>query len=220
MTRRRGRHGRGPDAVAARLHQMTLGDDSNDMSPGVARVVTAAAGAGQGSGSGDDSDSGGTDTDVDADSDTDMESEQEDDDDASGHVVVIGATNRPDLVDAAVLRPGRMDRLVYVGLPDAAARAAILAIHARGVPLGDGVDLASLMSGADTDGLSGAEVASLVREAALAAMAEDPTGARVVAARHWAAALARVRPRTAASVIDFYRDWVASAKGVMIDAAF
>jgi len=51
-------------------------------------------------------------------------------------------------------------------------------------------------------------------------MAEDPAGARVVAARHWAAALRRVRPRTSTEVIDFYRNWVASAKGVMVDATF
>lgn len=196
---------------------MTLGDDGDDATPDVDRAATVSAGVGRESDSGDGSDSGGASTDTDSATDTDSE---EDGDDSSGHVVVIGATNRPDLVDAAVLRPGRMDRLVYVGLPDAAARAAILAIHARGVPLGEGVDLAALVSGADADGLSGAEVASLVREAALAAMAEDPVGARVVAARHWAAALARVRPRTGSSVIDFYRDWVASAKGVMIDAAF
>jgi transitional endoplasmic reticulum ATPase len=83
-------------------------------------------------------------------------------------VVVIGATNRPDLVDPALLRPGRMGRLVYVPPPDPAARAAILRAAARNTPLGEGVDLDAVA--ADTDGYSGADLAELVREAALAAM--------------------------------------------------
>jgi transitional endoplasmic reticulum ATPase len=83
-------------------------------------------------------------------------------------VVVIGATNRPDLVDPALLRPGRMGRLVYVPPPDAAARAAILRAAAKNTPLGAGVDLDAVA--ADTDGYSGADLAELVREAALAAM--------------------------------------------------
>ena len=80
-------------------------------------------------------------------------------------VVVIGATNRPDLVDPAVLRPGRLERLVHVPPPDAEARAAILAAAAKDVPL-SGVDLADV--GRRTEGFSGADCAALVREAALA----------------------------------------------------
>ncbi|HEX6756513.1 MAG TPA: AAA family ATPase, partial [Mycobacteriales bacterium] len=83
-------------------------------------------------------------------------------------VVVIGATNRPDLVDPALLRPGRMGRLVFVPPPDAGARAAILRAAAKNTPLGEGVDLDAIA--ADTEGYSGADLAELVREAALAAI--------------------------------------------------
>jgi transitional endoplasmic reticulum ATPase len=106
-------------------------------------------------------------------------------------VVVIGATNRPDLVDPALLRPGRMGRLVYVPPPDAAARAAILRTAAKNTPLGAGVDLDAVA--ADTDGYSGADLAALVREAALAAMRRS-LDAPEVTADDVAAARRTVRP--------------------------
>ena len=84
-------------------------------------------------------------------------------------VVVIGATNRPDLVDPALLRPGRMGRLVFVPPPDAEAPGRrSCGRRRRATPLGPGVDLDAVA--ADTDGYSGADLAALVREAALAAM--------------------------------------------------
>ncbi len=107
------------------------------------------------------------------------------------NVVVIGATNRPDLVDPALLRPGRLERLVYVPPPDADARAEILRATARNVPLAEDVDLPAL--GADLDGFSAADCAALVREAALAAMRESLTATTVTAA-HVETARARVRP--------------------------
>ncbi|MFB6395272.1 AAA family ATPase [Polymorphospora lycopeni] len=107
------------------------------------------------------------------------------------NVVVIGATNRPDLIDPALLRPGRLERLVYVPPPDADARAEILRASARTVPLADDVDLAEL--GTELDGFSAADCAALVREAALAAMRESLEASTVTAA-HVAAARARVRP--------------------------
>ncbi|MDO3703816.1 AAA family ATPase [Micromonospora sp. C28SCA-DRY-2] len=107
------------------------------------------------------------------------------------NVVVVGATNRPDLVDPALLRPGRLERLVYVPPPDGAARAEILRAAARNVPLAREVDLAGL--GEELDGFSAADCAALVREAALAAMRESLTASTVTAA-HVAAARARVRP--------------------------
>lgn len=82
-------------------------------------------------------------------------------------VVVIAATNRPDVLDPALLRPGRFDRQVVVGLPDKRGRAAILRIHARGIPIGPDVDLDALA--AATPGFSGADLANLVNEAALIA---------------------------------------------------
>ncbi|WP_328420990.1 AAA family ATPase [Micromonospora sp. NBC_00389] len=107
------------------------------------------------------------------------------------NVVVVGATNRPDLVDPALLRPGRLERLVYVPPPDGAARAEILRASSRNVPLAPDVDLAAL--GGELDDFSAADCAALVREAALAAMRESLTAATVTAA-HVAAARRRVRP--------------------------
>jgi cell division protease FtsH len=80
-------------------------------------------------------------------------------------VIVIAATNRPDVLDKALLRPGRFDRQVYVGLPDIRGREQILKVHARKVPLDDAIDLSVLARG--TPGFSGADLANLVNEAAL-----------------------------------------------------
>ena len=80
-------------------------------------------------------------------------------------VIVVGATNRPDVLDPALLRPGRFDRAVGLELPDEPGRRAILAVHARGKPLGPGVDLASIAQ--RTVGMTGADLASLFNEAAL-----------------------------------------------------
>jgi cell division protease FtsH len=82
-------------------------------------------------------------------------------------VIVIGATNRPDVLDQALLRPGRFDRRVAVQPPDRAGREAILQVHARGVPLGPDVDLGRIA--ATTPGMVGADLANLVNEAALLA---------------------------------------------------
>jgi len=82
-------------------------------------------------------------------------------------VIVIAATNRKDILDNALLRPGRFDRQVYVGLPDVKGREAILKVHAKGKPLGDDVDLASLARG--TPGFTGADLENLLNEAALLA---------------------------------------------------
>jgi cell division protease FtsH len=82
-------------------------------------------------------------------------------------VIVLAATNQPDVLDKALLRPGRFDRRVVVNLPDKAGRKAILEVHTRSVPLAQGVDLGELA--ASTPGLSGADLKNLVNEAALLA---------------------------------------------------
>jgi cell division protease FtsH len=87
--------------------------------------------------------------------------------DSASSVIVVGATNRPDVLDQALLRPGRFDRRVAVQPPDRAGREAILRVHARGVPLGSDVDLARIA--ATTPGMVGADLANLVNEAALTA---------------------------------------------------
>ena len=92
-------------------------------------------------------------------------------------VVVIGATNRPALVDPALLRPGRFDEIVYVPPPDEPTRLAILRLLTAGVPLADDLDLAWLA--AQTPGLTGADLEGIVRRAALAAYGDQPEGTRV-----------------------------------------
>jgi len=87
--------------------------------------------------------------------------------DSDANVIVLGATNRPEVLDPALLRPGRFDRRVFVQSPDAAGRAAILRVHTRSVPLADDVDLDRLAS--STPGMVGADLANLVNEAALLA---------------------------------------------------
>jgi cell division protease FtsH len=91
--------------------------------------------------------------------------------DSSTGVIVIGATNRPDVLDPALLRPGRFDRRVAVQAPDRAGREAILKVHTRGVPLGPDVDLSRIA--ATTPGMVGADLANLVNEAALLAARRD-----------------------------------------------
>ncbi|HEX5348754.1 MAG TPA: AAA family ATPase [Pseudonocardiaceae bacterium] len=106
-------------------------------------------------------------------------------------VVVLGATNRPDLIDPALLRPGRLERLVYVPPPDAPARAAILRSTARNTPLSADVDLDALAG--ELEGYSAADCAALIREAALTAMRQS-LDATEVTAPQLAAARQTVRP--------------------------
>jgi transitional endoplasmic reticulum ATPase len=84
------------------------------------------------------------------------------------NVVVIGATNRPSLIDPALLRPGRFDELIYVAPPDTPGRRRILAIHTSGMPLADDVDLESLAQ--RTENFTGADLEDLVRRAGLTAL--------------------------------------------------
>ncbi|HEV3376748.1 MAG TPA: ATP-dependent zinc metalloprotease FtsH [Thermoleophilaceae bacterium] len=87
--------------------------------------------------------------------------------DPAAGVIVLGATNRPDVLDPALLRPGRFDRRVAVQPPDSAGREMILRVHSRSVPLADDVDLGQIAQ--STPGMVGAELANLVNEAALLA---------------------------------------------------
>src|SRR5574339_280427 len=87
--------------------------------------------------------------------------------DTTEGVIIIAATNRPDVLDSALLRPGRFDRQIYVDLPDIVGREQILRVHARKLALSENVDLQVIARG--TPGLSGAELANLLNEAALLA---------------------------------------------------
>jgi len=108
---------------------------------------------------------------------------------ASHPVVVIAATNRPEVLDRAILRPGRFDRLVMVGLPDASGRNAILKLHSEriGDRMHESVNLKSIADA--TQGLSGAELSNIVNEAALLAVRAD---SHTVQHSHFQAALGRV----------------------------
>lgn len=121
-------------------------------------------------------------------------------------VVVLGATNRPDLIDPALLRPGRLEKLVFVEPPDADARREILRTAGKSIPLAADVDLDSLAS--ELDGYSAADCVALLREAALTAMrrsidAADVTAADVARARE------TVRPSLDAAQVESLREFAA-----------
>eukprot|EP01103_Thecamoeba_quadrilineata_P003457 TRINITY_DN1322_c0_g1_i14.p1 TRINITY_DN1322_c0_g1~~TRINITY_DN1322_c0_g1_i14.p1 ORF type:complete len:434 (+),score=71.79 TRINITY_DN1322_c0_g1_i14:992-2293(+) len=101
-------------------------------------------------------------------------------------VLVIAATNRRDMIDSSLLRPGRFDVHLFVGLPDKEARLLILKVHTKNVTLGLDVDLMKVAQ--KTEGYSGAELENLAREAALTALCED-MGATCVSNRHFETAL-------------------------------
>jgi len=94
--------------------------------------------------------------------------------DQSSAVVVIASTNRPDILDKALTRPGRFDREIAVNLADVTGREAILKVHSRNLKLENGLDLTWIARG--TPGFSGAELANLMNEAAIAATRDDATG--------------------------------------------
>ncbi|MBW2964384.1 CDC48 family AAA ATPase [Candidatus Woesearchaeota archaeon] len=106
------------------------------------------------------------------------------------NVVVIGATNRPDILDTALLRPGRFDRIILVGVPELKTREKIIEIHTKGVPLAKDVNVKDLA--AKTEGFVGADVASLVREAAIISLRKNMESNEVTA-NDFEEALKRVR---------------------------
>jgi transitional endoplasmic reticulum ATPase len=106
-------------------------------------------------------------------------------------IVVIGATNRPALVDPALLRPGRLDELVYVGTPDEAGREHILKIHTARMPMAKDVDLAKIA--AQTERYTGADLEDVVRRAGLVAIRTRGEDAKTVKAEDFAAALVDCR---------------------------
>ncbi len=116
------------------------------------------------------------------------------------NVVVIGATNRPDILDPALLRPGRFDRQVFVPAPDEKSRLEIFKIHTKNMPL-KGVDLKKLAK--QTEGYSGADIESLCREAGLNALREN-INAKEVVKKHFNGAMEKVKPSINVELIKFY----------------
>ncbi len=116
-------------------------------------------------------------------------------------VVVIGATNRPDILDPALLRPGRFDRLVFVKPPDKKSRLAIFRIHTRDMPLADDVDLEELAE--LTEGYVGADIEAICREAVMLAIRENINAERVEM-RHFLEALKKIKPSINETMLSFY----------------
>ena len=123
---------------------------------------------------------------------------------ALNNVFVIGATNRPDLVDPAMLRPGRLDNMIFVPPPDAEARAAILKASARDTPITRGVNFDEIAE--ELVDYSSADCAALVREAALVAMRRDMNAPKVTKA-DFAQAQRNVRPSLTPEQVQWLRDF-------------
>jgi len=118
-------------------------------------------------------------------------------------VVVIAATNRPDIVDPALLRAGRFDKLILVPAPDREARLEILKVHTRNMPLAEDVDLVDLA--AKTEGFVGADLESLCREAALIAIRKNPD-ADTVHMEEFLEALKTIGPSVTEETIKYYEN--------------
>ncbi|KAJ3280989.1 spermatogenesis associated protein 5, partial [Borealophlyctis nickersoniae] len=116
-------------------------------------------------------------------------------------VTVVAATNRPDIIDSALLRPGRIDRILYISPPDRASREQILRLRMKTMACADDVDVGVL---ADlTEGYSGAECVAVCQEAAVSAMEED-VDALCVHHRHFETAIKSVTPRITREMVEFY----------------
>ena len=123
------------------------------------------------------------------------------------NVVVIAATNRPDILDQAVLRPGRFDKLIYVPAPDEKARMAILKIYTKNMPLASDVSLEALAS--LTKGYSGADLEAVCREAGLNALRRD-INAKEVTMQDFREALSRIGPSITPEMEKFYESFGAT----------
>ncbi|KAJ1941824.1 hypothetical protein FBU59_003385 [Linderina macrospora] len=119
----------------------------------------------------------------------------------ANNVLVIGATNRIDMIDAALLRPGRFDRIIYVPPPDCGARKEILQIRARRMPLAEDVEFDRLAM--ETEGFSGADLANLSREAALIALRENIEESKVTMG-HFELAMQAVQPSLKKDLMEYY----------------
>ncbi len=117
-------------------------------------------------------------------------------------VVVIGATNRPDIMDTALLRAGRFDKLIYIPPPDRDARLSILKVHTKNMPLAKDVDLEGLAS--KTDGYVGADLENLCREAGMNAYRENPDATEVTQ-KNFLDAMKVIRPSVDDNVLKFYQ---------------
>ncbi|KAF9158337.1 Spermatoproteinsis associated protein 5 [Actinomortierella ambigua] len=122
------------------------------------------------------------------------------------NVTVVAATNRPDIMDPALMRPGRIDRILYVSPPDLASRTEILRLQMSRRRMAVGPDVDPAVIAEATEGCSGAEVVALCQEAAMKAMEED-LNIEYVSRRHFDQALAQMTRRITPEMIQFYDDF-------------
>eukprot|EP01132_Coremiostelium_polycephalum_P005788 gene5788-7199_t len=120
------------------------------------------------------------------------------------NVTIIAATNRPDIIDKAILRAGRIDRILYISPPDFDSRKEIFNIHLRKVPHTDDIDLDQLST--LTDGYSGAEVTSICREASICAMKEN-INAEKITMSNFLNAIGQVKKGITQEMLDFYKKY-------------
>lgn len=120
------------------------------------------------------------------------------------NVIIIAATNRPDLIDKALMRPGRLDRIVYVRLPNPETRAEIFKIKLSKIPVSGDVEIELLVD--KTDGYSGAEIEAVCKEAALKAL-EDSYDVKQIDMKYFHKALDIVKPRTSQELLQLYSDY-------------
>lgn len=118
-------------------------------------------------------------------------------------VVVIGATNRPDLIDVALLRPGRFDEIVMVPPPDEKTRLEILKVHVKGMALDEDIGIKELSR--RTEGYSGADIKALCRKAGMIALHEN-INIQKVSKRHFDTALNKVNPSTTPQAVEYYEE--------------
>jgi transitional endoplasmic reticulum ATPase len=134
------------------------------------------------------------------------------------NVIVIGATNRPDILDPALMRPGRFDRIVYVPVPSQEGRLQILKIHTSKMPLDKSVSLEYLSE--ETEGFTGADIESLAREAAMLALRED-IESKIVTKKHFLKAMEKVSPSVSKNDEERYKQieskYLKSAKAALAD---
>ncbi len=136
------------------------------------------------------------------------------------NVIVIGATNRPDILDPALMRPGRFDRIVYVSVPEQEGRLKILNIHTKNMPLDKSVDLRKLSE--ETEGYTGADIEALAREAAMLALREN-IDTKKVTKKHFDKAMEKVLPSVSKADQQRYKQveskYLKSAKAALADSS-
>ncbi|KAJ3360195.1 spermatogenesis associated protein 5 [Kappamyces sp. JEL0680] len=120
------------------------------------------------------------------------------------NVTIVAATNRPDIIDSALLRPGRIDSILYVAPPDLASRTSIFSLHLAKIPSADAVDPVELAR--LTDGFSGAETVAVCQNAAMLAL-EESLDAQFVEVRHFREAIAKTTRRITPEMIEFYKQF-------------